>query len=157
MSLLQVLGGFPPPQVIVLVTLLAGATNSKEVRLPIFPSIRFSSTKEATFPDSVIPSPTVLSPRNDSGFLSTFHDNNPVLVVLHSNIALLPGHIVGSPRNSVPDGVLHSNVEPGKSIHTIINRWIYKMGGGQSWGGGGGPIMRLKPQWVGDVCKFFDI
>ncbi len=125
MSLLQVLGGFPPPQVIVLVTLLAGGTNSKEVQLPT-PSIRSSSTKEATFPDSVIPSPTALSLLNDSEApLSTFHDNNVELVVLHSNIPLLPGHIAGSPRSSVPDGVLHNNVEPRKSIHNKYQSEIH--------------------------------
>ncbi len=113
-SLLQVFSPFPPLQVIVTVTLLAGGTRSKEVRLPIFPFIRSSSTKEATFPDSVIPSATLLVPSIDNEIPLIFHIDTSELVVLHSNIAWLPGHITGSPRNSVPDGVLHNNVEPRK-------------------------------------------
>ncbi len=113
-SLLQVYNGRPPLQVIFIVTLLAGGTRSKEVRLPIFPSIRSSSTKEATFPDSVIPSPTILVPSIDNEIPLIFHINTSELVVWHSNIARLPGHITGSPRNSVPDGVLHNSREPRK-------------------------------------------
>ena len=101
-----------PLQVTVIVTSLADGTRSSDVRLPIFPSERLSSTKVEYIPETITGgSLTPWSPDMIRIVPLTVHVSISVLVVLHSNTPLLPGLIVAFPRNSVPE-LLHSCAQP---------------------------------------------